>query len=222
MVDLPMCRPLLSCAHKKVLIGQTITIFQTVCPAPSSTRRRTDTAAADTAADTAAATSALRTPAQPRRPIAITPGTGTAATCTATTTPAATTGTGTTTAISTVLNTPMAAATPAASRPTPVSFLLPAAATTPAPRTPAFNPYLGISRVEQEMKQSTNPVIRRALRAAQSSSFPPTESKWQTALRIIKPFVPIGGDVEDYAHMHADLGRPKVWCGLPNFRAVRS
>ena len=58
------------------------------------------------------------------------------------------------------------------------------------------------------MKQSTNPVIQRALRAARSSSFPPTESKWQIAVRIIKPFVPIGGDVEDYAHMHADLGRP--------------
>ena len=27
-------------------------------------------------------------------------------------------------------------------------------------------------------------------------------------MRLLKPFVPIGGDVEDYAHIHADLGRP--------------
>ena len=184
------------------------TIFQTLCPAPTSTRRRTDTDAPPAVSAAAPAALVLRTPAQPLRPAAITP--GTAATCTTVTTPAsATTGTSTTTAISTVLNAPRAAAaTPAASGATPVSFALPAAVMTPAPRAAAVNPYLRISRVEHEMKQSTNPVIQRALRAVRSSLFPPAESKWQTAVRLLKPFVPIGGDVEDYAHIHADLGRP--------------
>ena len=30
---------------------------------------------------------------------------------------------------------------------------------------------------------------------------------WQTAIRIVSPFVPIGHTADDYAHIHADLGR---------------
>ena len=58
------------------------------------------------------------------------------------------------------------------------------------------------------MSQSSNPAVQRALRAAQSESFPPEETPWQTARRIIKPFVPTGHSADDYAHIHADLGRP--------------
>ena len=86
------------------------------------------------------------------------------------------------------------AASPAAPRPTPVSFSLPAAVATPL--------------TQQMSQRSTNPIIMRALQASQLSSFPATESKWTTAKRIMSPFVPVGGDPEDYAHIHADLGRP--------------
>ena len=59
------------------------------------------------------------------------------------------------------------------------------------------------------MSQSNNPAVQRALRAVQSQSFPPEETTWQRAIRLVKPFVPIGHAADDYAHIHADLGRPE-------------
>ena len=82
-----------------------------------------------------------------------------------------------------------------------------ASATPAAANTSIFNPYLGMSRLQFDMFQSTNPAVQRALRAAKSP-FLQAESKYQMSLRMMKPFVPIGHDADDYAHMYADLGRP--------------
>jgi hypothetical protein len=40
-------------------------------------------------------------------------------------------------------------------------------------------------------------------------SFPPTESDWQVGKRMMKPFLLLGVDPEDIAHMYFDLGSPK-------------
>eukprot|EP01082_Thalassiosira_pseudonana_P006636 g5730.t1 g5730 contig20:2222-2935(-) len=106
---------------------------------------------------------------------------------------------------------PAAATSPTIHTPAPSPLraaITPMASATPAAaNTSIFNPYLGMSRLQFDMFQSTNPAVQRALRAAKSP-FLQAESKYQMSIRMIKPFVPIGHDADDYAHMHADLGRP--------------
>ena len=179
------------------------TIFGTLCPAPLACRRQRFelevatvpmSAAADTETRrslpmdlpsdeaTAGTGSTIQTPAPSRRLAYITPGT---------VAPTATTPC-----------TPMIAAAAAPDTPVPHA---------PAPTLPVYNPYCnsGVSRHQFKMSQSNNPAVQRALRAVRSQSFPPEETTWQTAIRLVKRFVPIGHAADDYAHIHADLGRPE-------------
>ena len=127
---------------------------------------------------TADACTTVRTPAQSRRSASITPGTAT----------------------------PMIAA--AASAPhSPVPF---PPAPTIRPTVPACNPYSSVAHFERALSSSqlTDPSVLRALKLIQDPSFPFAESEWQKATRMMEPFLLLGMDADDIAHMYFDLGSP--------------
>eukprot|EP00970_Alexandrium_tamarense_P018884 scaffold13560_cov122-Alexandrium_tamarense.AAC.11 len=67
--------------------------------------------------------------------------------------------------------------------------ITPMTSATPAANTSIFNPYIGMSHLQFDMSQSTNPAVQRALRSANSPSFLPAESKYRMSLRMMKPKV---------------------------------